>query len=137
MTLFSLRGNPLHYDFVTGLNQIDIVFEDSPSVLAAWHIHYDSLNTKNQVDAEKAWDLQRTNLLSSMAESLGYHKIRQTDMMQNYTPVGHNAEMKFQYEFREAEMNFYKSSTEMAYRIMDNMDAQVLASKEIDGEQQD
>lgn len=30
LTLFSLRANPVHYDYVTGLNQIDVVFEDTP-----------------------------------------------------------------------------------------------------------
>jgi hypothetical protein len=28
LTLFSLRGTPLHYDFVKSLNQIDVVFQD-------------------------------------------------------------------------------------------------------------
>jgi hypothetical protein len=35
LTLFSLRGSPVHYDFVKCLNQIDIVFEDVPEVLTA------------------------------------------------------------------------------------------------------
>ena len=29
LLLFSLRGTPVHYDFVRGLNQIDVVFEDN------------------------------------------------------------------------------------------------------------
>lgn len=124
LTLFSLRGNPVHYDFVTGLNQIDIVFEDSPAVLNAWHIHYDSLNISNQVDEQRVWELQRTNLLSAMAQSLGYNQIRQTDMQQHYTPVGHGNRQKMEWEFREAELSFYKSNTEMAHRIMDRMDIQ-------------
>jgi hypothetical protein len=44
LTLFSLRGNPTHYDFVSGLNQIDIVFQDEQKILTAWANLYNSLN---------------------------------------------------------------------------------------------
>ena len=124
LRLFSLRGNPVHYDFVRGLNQIDIVFADSPDVLAQWHIHYDSLHLENLVDEKTVWQLQRTNLLSAMAESLGYNKIRQTDMIKNYTPVGHENQNKMEWEFREAELTFYKANAAMAARLMERMDAQ-------------
>jgi hypothetical protein len=124
LTLFSLRANPVHYDYVTGLNQIDVVFEDTPSVLTAWHIHYDSLNIDNQVDENKIWELQRTNLLSAMAQSLGYNQIRQTDMQQHYTPIGHGNLRKMEWEFRDAQMTYYKVNAAMAERIMERMDIQ-------------
>jgi len=102
LLLFSLRGSPLHYDYVRGLNQIDIVFEDTKTVLEAWHIHYDSLQIKGQVNENQIWDLQRTNLLSAMAESLGYSSIRQTDMLQNYFPEGHDYRNREEWELRNA-----------------------------------
>ncbi|MDV6167167.1 DUF6680 family protein [Flavobacterium sp. DG1-102-2] len=46
LLLFSLRGNPTHRDFVNGLNQIDIVFEDSSEVLSAWEKLLESLNNR-------------------------------------------------------------------------------------------
>ncbi len=124
LLLFSLRGNPLHYDFVRGLNQIDVVFEDTPEVLAAWHAHYDSLHLQGQVDVTTTWNVQRTNLLSAMAVSLGYNRIRQTDMLVNYTPVGHNDQQEFEWNLQQAQMTFYKSSAAMNQRIMERMDDQ-------------
>jgi hypothetical protein len=130
LTLFSLRGSPLNYDFVIGLNQIDVVFEDTPSVLEAWHIHYDSLNTTGQVDATKIWDLQRTNLLSAMAQSLGYERIRQTDMLKNYTPIGHENMESQLMDMEEARLNYYKSNYAMNRKIMERMDNQDTENEE-------
>lgn len=36
LTLSSLRGSPTHYTFVNNLNMIDVVFEDTPTVLTSW-----------------------------------------------------------------------------------------------------
>ncbi len=117
LLLFSLRGSAITYDFVRGLNQIDVVFEDTPEVLSAWHIHYDSLHIKGQVDEDKIWELQRTNLLSAMAVSLGYNRIRQTDMIKSYFPEGHGNRLKNDFEFREAERKFYEMGA-IVYQIM-------------------
>lgn len=117
LLLFSLRGSPVHYDFVRGLNQIDIVFEDTPTVLDAWHIHYDSLQIKGQVNENQIWDLQRTNLLSAMAVSLGYNRIRQTDMLQNYYPEGHSNQFREDLELRQAAKRFLTTGHEL-YEIL-------------------
>ena len=73
LTLFSLRGSPVNYDFVKCLNQIDIVFEDCQPVLDSWHTYLTALGIK---DTENTWDLLRTNLLSAMAIHLGYTRTR-------------------------------------------------------------
>ena len=124
LTLFALRGSPVHYDFVRGLNQIDIVFEDNPEVLNTWHIYYNSLNVKNQVDEDKVWELQRTNLLSEMAVCLGYEKIKQTEMQQHYTPVGHNNQQKQEKDMWDSQLTFYKANAAMCERVMERMDLQ-------------
>ncbi|MGB4775588.1 MAG: DUF6680 family protein [Daejeonella sp.] len=110
LTLFSLRGTPLHYDFVAGLNQIDIVFEDIPSVLNAWKDLRNSLNLKGQVNPDQNWTLLRTNLLSAMAVSLGYNKIQQTDMISDYYPEGHEFQLQTDLEFRRDRHEYYKSA---------------------------
>lgn len=130
LLLFSLRVNPVHYDFVRGLNQIDIVFSDSPNVLNEWHIHYNSLNTTNLVDEDTVWERQRVNLLSAMAESLGYPHIRQTELLQHYTPVGHGNRAKQENDFFQAQLNYYKVNAAMSQRIMDRMDDQDLKMEE-------
>ncbi|MHC5310781.1 DUF6680 family protein [Myroides sp. LJL116] len=63
LTLFSLRGNPTSYEFVNGLNQIDIVFQDNDRVLIAWEKLYGSLDNPGQNNALQTWDLLRTELL--------------------------------------------------------------------------
>ena len=108
LTLFALRGNPSHYDFVRCLNQIDIVFEDTPTVLNAWHKHFDSLLTKGQVDENQVWALQRVDLLSAMAVELGYQRIRQTDMIRNYYPEGHGYQSQEEFELRQSAKHYFQ-----------------------------
>ncbi len=122
LTLFSLRGSPVNYDFVRALNQIDIVFEDVQLVLDAWHTHYDSLQTKGQINESQIWDLQRTNLLSAMAVSLGYNRIRQTDMLKNYYPEGHLNQVKDEFDFRQAALTYYKSGAALHEKAIEKMD---------------
>jgi hypothetical protein len=89
LVLFSLRGLPIHRDFVRGLNQIDVVFEDVPNVIQSWRALRASLDNKTQANAEKNWELGRIRLLSEMARSLGYAQINETEMMKDYYPEGH------------------------------------------------
>ncbi len=119
LTLFSLRGSPLHYDYVRCLNQIDVVFEDTQTVLVAWHTHYDSLQIKGQANEFHIWELQRTNLLSAMAVSLNYKSIRQTDMLKNYYPEGHENQNISNWEFRYDRQEFYKSAKDLNKLLLD------------------
>lgn len=120
LTLYALRGSPLNYDFVRGLNQIDIVFEDVPAVLDAWHIHYASLNIKGQINEIDTWNLQRVNLLSAMASHLGYERIRQTEMIRDYYPEGHETLMKGDIDFRLAALEYLKKGAELYSIAIDN-----------------
>ncbi|WP_053327757.1 DUF6680 family protein [Chryseobacterium gallinarum] len=109
LMLFSLRGNPTHHSFVNGLNQIDIVFEDSPEVLAAWDKLYDSLDMPNQNNAAQNWELLRTELLSAMAQHLGYQKLKQTTIQRNYIPKAHfDSELSNQ-DYNYVMKSFYES----------------------------
>lgn len=119
LTLFSLRGTPLHYDFVIGLNQIEIVFGGIPSVLNAWKELRTSLNSKEQSNSDYTWTLLRTNLLSSMAVSLGYSQILQTEMIQDYYPEGHDFQLRSDFEFRKDQHEYYKSATELNKLLLD------------------
>lgn len=112
LKLFSLRGNPTHHSFVNGLNQIDIVFEDSPEVLTAWGKLYDSLNNNNQNNAVQTWDLLRIELLSEMAQHLGYQKLKQTTIQRNYIPRAHfDSEVSSQ-TYNQAMKNYYETGSE-------------------------
>lgn len=112
LTLFSLRGSPLHYDFVRALNEIDVVFEDTPSVLQAWHTYYDSLHIKGRVNEDQEWELQRVTLLSAMAQSLGYQSIRETDMIRQYYPEGHGNQLQSDLETHQDWKTYLKKNIE-------------------------
>ena len=113
LKLFSLRGNPTNYEFVNGLNQIDIVFEDAPKVMEAWNKLYDSLGQKDLVDSNRTWEMLRTNLLSEMAQNLGYNKLQQTDIQKNYSPVAHSMDADNYLAHKKAEKEFFETGTEM------------------------
>lgn len=137
LTLYALRGTPVNYDYVQGLNKIDIVFEDSPLVLAAWHTHYDSLHNKNLVDERTIWDLQRTNLLSAMAVQLGYSSIQQTDMLRSYRPEGHDRQQMRDIEFRAAHLAYFEKTIELYNLAIENTKNAALNKKEKDDKKQD
>lgn len=118
LLLFSLRGSPVHYDFVRGLNQIDIVFSDSRDVLNAWHIHFASLETKGLVNELEIWERQRINLLSAMAVSLGYPTLQQTDILAHYFPEGHQNQIVSDYQYRELKVKLYNSAIETNRLLM-------------------
>jgi hypothetical protein len=113
LTLFSLRGNPTHYNFVNGLNQIDIVFQDVQTVLTAWEKLYESLGNPNQNNAVQNWDLLRTELLSEMAQHLGYQKLKQTAIQRNYSPKAHALESDENWNHQQAAKTFFETGTQM------------------------
>lgn len=123
LTLFSLRGNPIHYDFVTGLNEIDVVFEDNPSVLTAWHKHFRDLHDKGLTDPLKIWEVGRIELLSEMAVSLGYNALKQTEIMQHYYPEGHSNQLQDDFDFRQAALLYLKSGVVMHEMLIGQMKA--------------
>lgn len=108
-TLFSYRGSPVHQHFVDGLNRIDIVFFDTPKVTEAWHNYYDSLHREGLVDEGKIWRLLRIELLSQMAQSLGYGDLKQMNFEQHYYPKGHGYQDQEAWEFRFHHLEYLKT----------------------------
>lgn len=113
LTLFSLRGNPTHYDFVSGLNQIDIVFQDEEKVLVAWEKLYESLGNTNLTNAVQTWDLLRTELLSEMAQSLGYQKLKQTSIQRNYSPQAHANQDNENWSYHQTAKTYFETGAQM------------------------
>ncbi|MBX9735051.1 MAG: hypothetical protein K2X37_13415 [Chitinophagaceae bacterium] len=121
--LFSLRGQPLHQDFVRGLNQIEVVFEDVPLVIEAWRVHLASLGNNNQANATRNWEIERTTLLSAMAVHLGYSSISHSELLRDYYPEGHSNQVLDDLDFREAARSFLKNG-DIVYKMMiDNWDS--------------
>lgn len=78
--------NPLSKDWVDALNMIDVVFQDDKKVRMAWRAYYDSLDPSSQYN--KSTNSFLLDLLSEMANSLGYKNLKQTEIDRAYTPQG-------------------------------------------------
>ena len=124
LTLFAYRGSPVHYEFVNSLNKIDIVFQDEHLVLNAWAKYYDSLGQKNITNQEEVWSILRVDLLSEMATSLGYKKLKQVDIMKNYYPVGHDNQNREDWELRQAAKRFLTTGHELYEVLLANQNTQ-------------
>lgn len=86
LTLMANRQkNPISEKWVDALNSIDVVFQNNRKVRSAWRNYLDSLNQKSaHFDNQNAYKL---DLLSEMAESLGYKQLKQTEIDRFYSPV--------------------------------------------------
>lgn len=116
-TLYSLRGSPVHYNFVTGLNQIDVIFHDTPLVLNTWHNYFQELQTTAKEDERfRIRELLRVELLSQMANAVDY-VIPQTNIMQDYYPVGLDNLNKADLELRGSALSFLKNG-DTVYKIL-------------------
>lgn len=94
-TLMSNRKNSvIPKERVEALNLIDVVFQDEDKVRKAWKEYLDALNAKSpNYDNNNAFLL---DLLSEMAISLGYKKLRQTEIDRFYEPVQFGNDRKTQ-----------------------------------------
>lgn len=86
LTLMANRKkNPISEEWVDALNTIDVVFQENKKVRVAWKEYLDSLNQKSaHFDSQNSYKL---DLLSEMAESLGYKQLKQTEIDRFYSPV--------------------------------------------------
>ncbi len=124
LLLFALRGSPSNYDFVKGLNQIDIVYEDSPLVRAAWHKHYKDLHDKTIPEVDKVWNIGRVEVLSQMAQSLGYGSLKASDILENYYPEGHQYQENYYFDFQQAHLTYLKSGAALHQMLIENASKQ-------------
>ena len=124
LLLFALRGSPTHDDFGKGLNQIDIVFEDNPAVQAAWHLHYNELHHEGLADSDNVWKIGRAEVLSQMAQSLGYGSLMASDILESYYPKGHQYQENYYYEFQQAHLVYLKSGAALHEMLIENANKQ-------------
>lgn len=80
------RCNPINKEWVDALNMIDVIFQDDKKVRAAWRAYFDSLDPASQYN--KITNSFLLDLLSEMANSLGYSNLKQTEIDRAYTPQG-------------------------------------------------
>ena len=79
------QKTPISQEWVDALNSIDVVFQDNKRVRHAWRDYLDSLNQKSaHFDNQNSYKL---DLLSEMAEALGYKQLKQTEIDRFYSPM--------------------------------------------------
>lgn len=109
ITLMAHRKSfPISRDWAQALNLIDVVFSGHPKVVAAWHSFYDYIHVKPMDN--KQFEHRHVELLSEMAQVLGYNDLKQTDIDKFYNPQAHGDESARNYEIQTELLRVLKNS---------------------------
>ncbi|WP_330442998.1 DUF6680 family protein [Flavobacterium sp. C4GT6] len=85
------KSTPINKEWVDSLNQIDVVFQDNHKVRSAWRQFFDALHPRSpHFDNQNSFHL---DLLSEMANDLGYKNLKQTEIDRYYSPQQFSNEM--------------------------------------------
>ena len=85
------KSNPITKDWVDALNRIDVIFQDNDKVRHAWREYLDSLDEKSPHCVNS--NAFRLDLLSEMAQALGYKNLKQTEIDRFYSPKYFESQM--------------------------------------------
>lgn len=120
-TLMAFRKSyPISYEWAQSLNLIDVVFSDTPKVVAHWHQFYSFLQRQNPSPQELQEQHHKyLELMSAMAQSLGFPKLQQTDIDKFYVPGAHG---------KQADLNL--KIQEELLRVLENTAALVVTKKD-------
>ena len=113
LELFALRGEPVSYRFVEGLNKIKIVFNDDEKVLMAWKNYFNAL-CKINTDTITSVEIEslKTTLLFEMANGLGYKNLQQLDILNDYyKPIAHGDFVNSEIEMKRVQYDFFTKSS--------------------------
>lgn len=99
------RSIPPHIEWVNALNLIDIAFAGDEQVLNKWHTMYGLLH--NQQAGTEQYQHTYLEMLSSMAQVLGYKKLQQTDIDKFYTPQAFATQANSNAEFQALVAGFF------------------------------
>lgn len=109
------KQNPLSRQWCDSLNQIDVVFQADSGVRAAWRAYYDSLNAKSQhFENQNSFQL---DLLSEIANSLGYRNIKQTELDRFYSPKYFGDQTKLKDELINEKIRVLRTSHIFNYKV--------------------
>lgn len=93
LVLMAERKAPLVTTQVAqALNKIDVVFANSQKVKTCWHEYYALLHQPAGEPRTHKW----LELLTTIAEDLGYSELSQLDLDKFYVPQGHVDDAEFQ-----------------------------------------
>ena len=107
------RAFPPTIEWVNALNVIDVVFSDSHQVVQLWHEYYASLANPPANKNFEGRDHTYLLMLSSMARSLGYKRLEQTDIDKFYTPQVHGDQMNLNWECQAEWLRVLKTTAHL------------------------
>ncbi len=80
---------PLKTSVVDALNTIQVVFSDNPKILQLWSELYPLLGETQDTNRAELRNHKYLDLILSIADSLGYKNLKQTDIDKFYNPQPH------------------------------------------------
>jgi hypothetical protein len=102
------KSYPPTIEWVNALNLIDVVFQDAPKVITAWHVLYEYFHVKPMDMA--LYGQKNLDLLSEMAKELGYPDLKQTDIDKFYAPEAHGTQAQKNSEVQDEILRVLKNS---------------------------
>jgi hypothetical protein len=120
LRLFALRGNPLDYGFVLGLNQIEIVFQDNQEVINAWQSLRMELEKPDSEEQSKNLMERTNNLLTKMGQELGYSKLHDSIKSNHYYPKGFSYQAERHFQLQEFQIDYYRKGIKLYELMMSN-----------------
>jgi hypothetical protein len=118
MTLMAHRRSfPPTPDWVGALNLIDVVYADNPNIVRQWHSLYDIL-IQGPLNMPR-FNHQYLELLSSMATSLGYRSLQQTDIDKFYAPQALGDQFALNAEIQKESLRVLKATHSIAFNPLE------------------
>lgn len=87
------KRNPITQEWVDALNQIDVVFQDNNKVRDAWKVYFESLHENSPKNDNNA--TYQIELLSEIAQDLGYKNLKPSEITNFYAPVQFGNEREY------------------------------------------
>lgn len=111
------KKNPISIEWADALNQIDIIFQDNKNVRTSWRAYYDSLHPQSQhFESQNSFHL---DLLSEIANDLGYKDLKQTELDRFYSPQFFGDNLQLQSNLLHENLRVLKNSQNFGTPISD------------------
>lgn len=105
------KSAPPTYEWVAALNLIDVVFANHPQVISLWH---ELFNMYHNPTSEESQNHKKLELLSQMAQELGFSNLQQVDIDKFYCPSSHKDQLKANAETQAEWLRVLKNTSRVS-----------------------
>ncbi len=131
LDLISTRDQvPIDYNYVLALNRIGVVFHKQKGIVQLWHEYYDLLNLPVSENIVQLGNHKKIELLSAMAEHLGYGQLPQIELEKYYQPKGHYDWHKTTAEIQQELLRVLKNTETLYFLAQTDDQSKVTATNE-------